>query len=180
MSFLVIGLIVLGVAVVIFLLYGYSLPGKWIVQAQMEIPAEQEKLHVYLCTIRNWEEWTIWNSEGNSQFKFSYEGPSMGPGATQNWKAGRQMGRIQIRNCESPERIAFLFSFGHGHHVMEGHLDLKPRGRSTEVTWTAKGDAGKVPAKKIMAKMLMSYMQKDFQRSLERLKDVMSRPLGQA
>lgn len=176
MDILVILLILIGAALAAFMIYGYSLPAKWTVAASQEIPCDQEGLFHYLNEIRNWEEWTIWNREAESKFEFTYEGPASGTGATQKWKAARQSGRIQLRETEFPERIAFVFTFGQGQHAMQGHLHLLPRGgQATELSWTTEGDAGSLPARRIMAKMLAPYMHKDFQRSLERLKGIMAR-----
>jgi Polyketide cyclase / dehydrase and lipid transport len=175
MDILVVILILIGVALTAFLIYGYRLPAKWTVSASEEIPSGQAELFQYLSTIRNWEEWTIWNREAESKFEFSYEGPASGSGATQRWKAARQSGKIQIRTCEAPDRIGFLFSFGQGQHAMSGQLTLLPRGSaSTLVSWTTEGDAGQVPSRRIMARMLAPYMQKDFQRSLSRLQGIMA------
>jgi Polyketide cyclase / dehydrase and lipid transport len=175
MDILVIFLILIGVALAAFLVYGYRLPAKWTVSASEEIPRGQEDLFQYLSTIRNWEDWTIWNREAESKFEFAYEGPASGSGATQRWKAARQSGKIQIRTCEFPDRIGFLFSFGQGQHAMVGELRLVPHGSgSTRVFWTTEGDAGQIPSRRIMARMLAPYMQKDFQRSLSRLQGIMS------
>jgi hypothetical protein len=176
MNILVILLILIGVALTVFLIYGYSLPAKWTVTATEDIATDHESLFHYLTHIRNWEEWTIWNREAESKFEFSYEGPVSGNGATQRWKAARQSGRIQLRECNFPETIHFMFSFGQGQHAMLGHLRLLPRGASsTALSWTTEGDAGNVPSRRIMAKMLAPYMHKDFQRSLERLQGIMAR-----
>jgi hypothetical protein len=175
MDILVIVLILVGVVLAAFMIYGYRLPAKWTVSASEEIPCDQESLFHYLSTIRNWEEWTIWNREADSKFTFRYEGPPSGSGATQHWKAARQSGRIQIRDCEFPEKIGFLFTFGQGQHAMLGQLLLLPHGpASTKVQWSTEGDAGNLPARRIMARMLAPYMQKDFQRSLARLQGLMA------
>jgi hypothetical protein len=175
MDILVILLILIGAVLAAFMIYGYSLPAKWTVAATEEIPCDQESLFHYLNEIRNWEEWTIWNREAESKFEFTYEGPAIGLGATQKWKAARQSGRIQLRETEFPDRIGFLFTFGQGQHAMQGHLHLRPRGsQSTALSWTTEGDAGSLPARRIMAKLLAPYMTKDFQRSLARLKDIMA------
>jgi hypothetical protein len=161
-----------GVAVAAFLLYGSRLPAKWEVIETLTIRADRERLFDYLNCIQNWEHWTIWSKEVNPSFEFSYEGEKSGTGATQCWKANRQFGKTKICSVQRPEKIAFMFTFGHGHHMMKGCLTLRPRGAETEVVWAAYGDSGNNPTRKIMARMMAPYMKKDFERGLQRLKTI--------
>lgn len=166
-------LVVGGLGLAGFLLYGSSLPSKWEVVESIQIRADRETLYDYLNCIENWEKWTIWSKEVNPCFEFHYEGARSGTGATQCWKAKNQFGKTKICGGERPEQIRYMFSFGHGHHMMKGCLSLRPRGAETEVLWKAYGDAGKSPARRIMARMMAPYMQKDFERGLARLKHIM-------
>jgi hypothetical protein len=164
---------VFGLALVAFMVYGSRLPAKWEVKETILIRADRETLYDYLNNIANWEHWTIWSKDVNPSFEFSYEGAKSGTGATQCWKAKNQFGKTKICGGERPETIKYMFTFGHGHHMMKGCLQLRPRGAETEVSWMAYGDAGGNPARKIMAKMMAPYMRKDFERGLLRLKGIM-------
>jgi hypothetical protein len=166
-------LAVFALALMAFMVYGSRLPAKWEVKETIQIRADRETLYDYLNNIENWEKWTIWSKEVNPSFEFSYEGAKSGTGATQCWKAKNQFGKTKICGGERPETIKYMFTFGHGHHMMKGCLTLRPRGAETEVCWMAHGDAGSNPARKIMAKMMAPYMRKDFERGLERLKGIM-------
>lgn len=166
-------LVVFGVLVVGFLVYGSRLPAKWEVIATQTVKADRERLFDYLNEIRNWEQWTIWSKDVNTSFEFSYEGAPSGTGATQCWRAKSQFGKTKICSAQRPEKIAYMFQFGHGQHMMKGCLTLRPRGSETEVVWAAYGDSGTNPSRKIMARMMVPYMQKDFERGLLRLKRIM-------
>lgn len=171
-TFFIVFLTVLGVAIVAFLVYGNSIPEAWEVKSSTTVHADREFLYDYLSCIKNWEEWTIWSRDVNPTFEFKYEGVESGAGATQCWKAKNQFGKTKICGGDRPNNITYMFSFGHGHHMMKGVIELKPRGCETEVVWSAKGDAGKNPARKIAAKMMAPYMQKDFEGGLKRLKAI--------
>jgi hypothetical protein len=170
---LIVFLATFGLLVVGFLIYGSKLPSKWEVAETIVIRADRETLYDYLNAIENWEKWTIWSKEVNPSFQFSYEGAKSGTGATMCWKAKNQFGKTKICGGERPEQIKYMFSFGHGHHMLKGCLTLLPRGAETEVVWKAYGDAGNNPSRKIMAKMMIPYMQKDFEGGLKRLKVIM-------
>lgn len=170
MDFWVITAIILGGIIFLFLIYGLLQPRKWEVSESATINSTPELLFPYLNRIRNWEEWTIWNRESNQQFEFEYEGPEEGEGATQLWKARKRKGSTKITGGVFNKRIDYTFSFGVGQHRMSGFLELLPVEQQCKVTWTMKGDAGDSPAGRIMAKMMKPYMQKDLQRSLERLR----------
>ncbi|MFM2376856.1 MAG: hypothetical protein RLZZ165_1953 [Bacteroidota bacterium] len=159
--------------VITFLMYGSRLPAKWEVAESIHIRRDRETLYDYLNNIQNWEKWTIWSKEINPNFEFKYEGSASGTGATQCWKARNQFGKTKICGGERPEQIRYMFFFGHGHHTMKCCITLLPRGAETEVVWKAYGDAGNNPARRIMARMMGPYMQKDFERGLARLKQVM-------
>lgn len=169
MSTGVIVLLVIGGIVTIFFAYGLSLPNRWEVRVTKEIPTDRETLYDYLNTIRNWEEWTIWNNHSEKNFSFDYDGPESGHGACQHWKAKRQFGQTRICGGKRPEIIIYKFAFGHGHHQMKGKLELEARDGGVELAWSAHGEAGFNPAKRIMANMFKPYMQKDFECGLNRL-----------
>ncbi|HEX2899037.1 MAG TPA: SRPBCC family protein [Bacteroidia bacterium] len=170
---LIVLLATFGLFVVGCLVYGSRLPAKWEVAETIVIRADREKLYDYLNCIENWEKWTIWSKDVNPSFEFTYEGAKSGTGATQCWKAKNQFGKTKICGGERPEQIRYMFSFGHGHHMMKGCMTLRPRGAETEVIWKAYGDSGSNPSRKIMARMMAPYMQKDFERGLKRLKEIM-------
>ena len=133
---------------------------------------QQDALYDYLNHIEHWEQWTIWTPDSQSGFQFHYEGPPSGKGATQCWKAKGKYGKTRICGGERPNHIQYLFSFGQGQHQMQGKIELKPRGSETEVCWSAFGDAGNSPARRIMAKMMVPYMRKDFERGLLKLQSL--------
>jgi Polyketide cyclase / dehydrase and lipid transport len=166
-------LVCFGLAVVALLFYGSRLPAKWEVIESITIRADREKLFDYLNVIENWEQWTIWSKDINPSFEFKYEGAKSGTGATQCWRANKQFGKTKICSTQRPEKIAFMFQFGHGQQMMKGCLTMLPRGGETEVRWAAYGDAGNNPTRKIMAQMMTPYMKKDFERGLARLKTIM-------
>lgn len=168
-------LIFLGAGLFIFMIYGLLLPGKWKVETSILLKADQEKLWAYLNTVRNWEEWTIWNRESNENFSFSYEGPEEGKGATQNWKARRRKGHTVILGGENPNQIDYEFGFGAGQHRMCGTIILESVGTDIKVIWNMAGDAGPSPNRRIIVRMMRSYMEKDFERGLQRLKEITQR-----
>jgi hypothetical protein len=176
---LIIVLSLIGLGAIAFLIYGNRLPASWEVRESATVKASREELYDYLVQIKNWEHWTIWSHEVNPAFEFEYEGPASGPGATQCWKAKGKFGKTKICSGDRPNQINYMFSFGHGHHMLKGSIELKPRGCETEVVWLAMGDCGESPAKRIMAHMMTPYMQKDFHGGLSRLQKVFAdRPVG--
>jgi len=169
MDTLTIVMICFGALVFLYMVYGLLLPRKWEVKETALVDADQEKLFHYLNTIRNWEIWTTWNKEAKAGFKFSYEGPEAGEGATQSWTAKRRKGETQILGGEAPERIDFQFQFGKGQQKMKGSLLLQPEDGKTKVEWNMGGDAGDNISYKMMAKMMKPYMSRDLKEGLERL-----------
>lgn len=161
------------VVVVGFVLYGAKLSPKWEVSATKLVAAEREILFDYVNNIENWERWTVWSKDVNSNFEFTYEGARIGTGATQCWKAKGHTGKTKICGGERPDQLRFMLTFGHGGHMVKGCLMFKTAGMETEVTWRMHGDSGNNPSKKIMAKMMAPIMRRDMEGSLARLKTVM-------
>lgn len=164
--------ILLGGLIFLFYIYGLLQPKKWEITESIQVDAEPATLFPYLNTIRNWEEWTIWNRENNEKFDFRYEGPEQGAGATQHWTARKRKGATTITGGTFNKQIDFTFAFGQGQHRMHGHLALVPRDGGTKVSWHMRGNAGDSPAGRVMAKMMKPYMQKDLQRGLLRLQGI--------
>ncbi len=167
-----IALICFGGFLFLYFVYGLLLPSKWEVKESILVHADQEKLFDYLNHIRNWEKWTNWNSESKIAYKFTYEGPEAGEGATQKWSVKKRRGQTKITGGSQPERIDFQFMFGQGQQRMDGVLELVPEGDEIRVDWSMKGDAGENPNAKITAKMMKPYMAKDFKAGLERLQKI--------
>lgn len=167
-----IALICFGGFLFLYFIYGLLLPRKWELKESILLAADQQRLFDYLNQIRNWERWTNWNSEGKIPYKFTYEGPEAGEGATQKWSVKRRHGMTKLTGGEAPGRIDYQFVFGKANQKMKGALELVPEGDQIRVDWSISGDAGDNPTYKITAKMMKPYMAKDLRAGLVRLKGI--------
>jgi hypothetical protein len=170
MDWIYIVLLSLGAAGLLVLAYGWNLPSKWCVEERISLEESRESVFEYLSDLRNWEKWTIWNTEENPHFIFHYRGPETGPGAQQCWKNGKRYGSTKITASHAAERIEYLLVFKHANSHMDGVFELLPRGGTTEIVWKLKGDVGKNPLRRIMTRFFMVYMHRDCHRSLQQLK----------
>lgn len=173
MSVFTIILLIGGAGSLVFCAIGWSMAPKWKMEESIYIGSERGKLYDFLEYLPNWEIWTIWNAKENAHFIFHYMGAERGEGAQQCWKNRKHYGYTKLCTCRRPEYLEFLIVFGRSKSQMRGKLHLRPRGTSTEVLWSISGDAGHNPFKRLMVRFFSSFMRRDLQRSLKRLKDLM-------
>lgn len=173
MSWMTIGLLVLGGISAIFLIIGYALPAEWRVEESVEIRGDQQEIFDFVAQIRNWERWTVWNRNTHSQYNFAYSGPEKGAGGKQVWQLKGKGGSLELMEAIEPQQVSYRLYMGRGNHPLQGTIQFAQLEDKVRVTWTSAGENKQNPAGRILMRLFRPYMQDDFRQGLARLKEIM-------
>ncbi len=123
---------------ILYLLLGLLLPGRWEAEADMVLHAPPSALFPYLNRM---DRWVLWNPGPESGSEFV--GPVEGVGAGLQWD-DRQYGegRLLILVSEADARVEYEVQVEGGSLTIHGVISLSPEGDGTRLQWTERGDFG--------------------------------------
>lgn len=158
--------------VVLLVVISLWLPAKWRLQREIVIAAPPAVVFPYLNSLKQWREWTVWYAE-NPDLPTEYSGPEAGIGATSRWTKGESRGALKIMNSRKNASVEYMLIFDGGDQVMHGILRLVPmQDDRTQVVWRVGGEAGANPLERYMVFAFKYFIGRDFDRSLEKLREV--------
>jgi hypothetical protein len=148
---------------------GFAIPGRWQVAQTVEVAVDAGAVYGLVADLRQWPNWTEWNTRSDPGVKWSYAGASSGAGATAEWN-GPQMGHgvVRITDAEAGKRIAFDIVF-QSHEPSRGSITVTPGGAGCTVTWSMEGDAGANPIMHLFVPMTKAALAEELQENLTRL-----------
>src|SRR4051812_16995898 len=163
-----------GVAVVLAALAGAGLvlPKKVASERSLTIAAAPERIYPDVAMLRAWPEWTAWNPRRDPHFKPTYEGPEVGPGATQRWGPEMDGGPGSLRIVEGdPQRgVTFHLQLDQMQMGIDGRISFQPDGTGTKVTWRDELDFTHSYLGRYFGPMVDSDLSKRLEESLSNLK----------
>jgi uncharacterized protein YndB with AHSA1/START domain len=134
-------LLVLGAALVAFLVIVALQPADYRVSRSTTISAPPEAVFPNVNEFKKWEAWNPWGKIDPSM-KVTYSGPEGGPGASYAWVGSGEVGegRMTITESKTNEQIRIhLEFFKPMAGVSPTEFTFKPEGGGTVVTWTMSG-----------------------------------------
>ena len=165
--------VLVGIFVLLVLVVGgaYLIPPRYRVERSVVIQAEPQAIFPLVNNLKQWEEWTPWDTELDPSLKREYEGPAEGVGAKMSW-TGEKLGNGSVSLIDSnPQKgIGYSLDFDAGAHKSEGKIAFTPSGGGTEVKWTNEGDVGLNPINRYCSLVMGRMMGPDFEKGLARLK----------
>ena len=94
-------LIAVAALIVLLLSAGLVLPKSAHAERSVVIDAPAERIYPQIASLKEWNEWSAWNTRHDPKWKPVYSGPDVGAGATSTWTesesgAGSQKGILAI------------------------------------------------------------------------------------
>ena len=164
--------IVAAVLIVLFVVVGLCLPGRYHVERSVVIDAQPEDIFPSINTLKEWPKWSAWTVEKYPDLKITYAGPESGVGAIDEFE-GKSVGghgKFEITKSDPPKGIEYSLDFDHGTYVSTGSFILEPTSGGTKVTWTIEGDLGFSPISRYFGLCMDGMMGPDFETGLANLK----------
>lgn len=161
--------------VVIIFLVGFSflLPSTVKVERKVNIEASSEIIFNQINELKNWRNWTVWAEKDSSIYlnPSAYSNPSMGVGATFNWKSEHDEvgeGKLNIIKSQPFDVIEAMFDFG-GSDALS-YWNFQQKEDLIAVTWGINLDLGFNPISKWFGLFMEEDLAKDIEKGLEKLK----------
>jgi hypothetical protein len=126
---------------ILALVVGFLLPGRWQVERSVLVAAPAATVFPLLDSPRGWDRWAPLGD-----VESSFAGPEHGPGASRSWDHPELGdGTFSILSTRPDREVQYRVEVQEGSLVTQGTLRLAPEGEGTRVTWTEVGDFGPNP-----------------------------------
>lgn len=161
-------------SVIIFLvILSFVLPSNVKVERKILIKVSSELVFNQINELKNWRNWTIWAEKDSSIYlnPSAYSNPSMGVGATFNWKSEHDEvgeGKLKIIKSQPFDVIEAMLDFG-GSDALS-YWSFQQKEDLIEVTWGINIDLGFNPISKWFGLFMEDYLAVDIEKGLEKLK----------
>ena len=130
LSIVKIAVLILGAAVVVFLLYATTRPDTFSVERSTRIKASPERVFALINDLHSFHSWNPY-AKKDAAMKISYSGPSAGKGARYAWESKEVgIGSMEITDAVPPSQVAINLDF------------VKPFEAHNKVTFTMAAEAG--------------------------------------
>jgi len=163
--------IAIGFGVLIVLLIGvaFVLPSTIHVERSAVIKASPEEVFSVINDLTRFNEWSAW-AEMDPNMKYTLDGAPTGVGAKMSWSSDKMgSGSQVIIESEPFKRIKTKLDFGSsGPAFATFTLDAVEGG--TRIVWSLDSEIGMNPVERFVGLMMDSWVGKDYERGLEKLK----------
>ncbi len=160
------------VLIALLIVVAYLLPGTYKVERSTLIKADKGMIFDMVCDFENWELWTPWSSEMDSNAVIETIG-SCEVGSVQKWD-GEEMGKGEMKVTEivPGEKILWELGFEGVSQKMKVGMYFEAEGDEWLVTWTAEGELGYNPIFRYYGLMIDSELGEDYEIGLQQLKEL--------
>lgn len=163
------------VLVLILLAVSFFLPANWKAERSVTIDAPASVIFPYINTLKKWPEWTVWY-EREPNLQVSYEGPEAGVGAVSRWSGKDGAGEMRITDSRADQAVGYDLIFNQGEFRLRGEIELNAAAGATHISWRSSGDTGVNPVHKYFALMMETWIGRDLEQSLAKLKSKLGKP----
>ena len=126
---------------ILALVVGFLLPGRWEVERSVLVAASPDVVYPWLDDPRRWEQ-----RAPLGDVESTLSGPERGSGAKRSWDDPAMGDGTFIILSTIPDReVQYRVEVQEGTLITQGTLRLAPEGAGTRVTWTEEGDFGPNP-----------------------------------
>ncbi len=162
--------------VLLFIIVAYFVlciigPKKMDVTASKTLQASSVAIFSQIADLRNMRNWSKWILE-DTAIKMTYGKTTSGIGGTYSWQSKKSgAGSMTIKDVDPNRMIAYDLSFKDWDAISDVKMELKPNGKTTDVTWTMT-DQKEAPFyfRGMMLIMNMNgRLKKDFSKGLDNL-----------
>ena len=156
---------------ILALVVGFLLPGRWQVERTVRVAAPPEAVFPWLDDLRRWEEWAPLGDVAST-----LSGPERGTGAKRSWDdPAMGDGTFTILATVQDREVQYRVDVQEGTLITQGTLRLAPEGSGTRVTWTEVGDFGPNPLMGYTALGMDRMQGNQMENALRRLADLSAR-----
>jgi len=163
----------LGVLFLVVLVMGFLLPKAWRVDREILIHREAESIFPLISNPKNWQEWSVWNTENG--MKFSFSGAASGKDASMSWKGNQINGKMTILKTVNSNNIELLMDLENGRFLVKCTIVVDGSVPNfSQVAWRSELNMVKNynPVYRYQAYFLKKYFDTSMSESLNGLKSI--------
>jgi hypothetical protein len=155
----------------LYLLLGLLLPGRWEAEAEAVIQASPEELFPLLNNLEAWARWSPMPESGQETF-----GSVSGVGAGLRWDDPQYgVGEVRIISSQANAEVGYEVEVEGGALKIQGLLTLEGEERGTRISWRESGDFGWNPLMGFAARGMASSQGDAMRESLTTLGQLVAR-----
>lgn len=152
------------------MIIGLMLDREWQVQREILIEAPAQEVIAEVARVGDWPQWSAWNTETYPDLVYQTEGPETGVGAVQSWNDGAMNGRMEVTSYVPGASMGYDLSMDDGQIRMKGMFNAVRTPEGTRLSWSCWGETGSSPIDKLLMRMFLPMIGKDFEIGLANLK----------
>ena len=158
--------------IVILGIVGLLLPRTYHIERSIVINATNEDIYPQIANLRNWENWSVWNTKVDPTMVSQFSGAEEGEGARQTW-TGDKMGKgsLTITQADPATGIWYELVFEEN-FKSPGSIMFEQAGSATRVVWGMSGDMGNNVFGRYMLLIMDRMVGDDFENGLSGLKKI--------
>ncbi len=164
--------IVLAVLVlpILLLLISLFLPSQYRVERTVVIKAPPEAIYPWLAQLKQWPEWTVWNTTMDPTLTYTFSGPAEGAGAEMAWTSKSGPGALKLTAADAKTGVQYEMNFDHGKFLSKGGVTLAATEGGTRAMFFNEGAFGFNPIARYFGLFFDKMMGGDFEKNLVGLK----------
>lgn len=167
--------LVLGVLLLFLLLTGvaFALPQQVTVARATIINAPESDVFPYVNSFKRFNEWSPWAAR-DPETKYVFSGPAQGEGARMEWSSTNAdvgVGSQEIIESRTNAYVEITLEFAQMGNAVASY-QLLPSGAGTRIVWAFTKDVGNNPLQRWKGLMFDSWIGRDYEEGLERLKQL--------
>ncbi len=160
----------LSALLLLVLLVGVLLPGRWRAEVQVLLPEAPSQVFPYLIRTDLWSLWTPMPGSGVVPY-----GPGAGVGAGLRWDdPGYGEGTFEILDTQGDARVEYRVEVEKGALRIRGIMTLSPAPQGTLLNWVEEGDFGWNPLLGYAARGMSSSQRLAMEASLDALRALLT------
>lgn len=145
------------------------LPSSFRFERSLIIKAGPDKIHPHVNNLRNWPQWTVWNTANDPTLAYTYDGPAEGAGAISKWQSQSGPGSMTLTESDPAKGVKFDLVFGKGNPT-QGSITYASAGTDTKVIWAMSGEVSRNPVERWFGVFLERLIAPDLEKCLAGLK----------
>lgn len=163
---------ILGFFAILFIV-SLFFPRKYLIKKSITIDKSVNETFDYLNNIKNWNDWSPWNTDLDSTLTFFYSKKDTGTGAVQYFRGNQiGMGSFKITNSQTNSVLAYTFNlhFNEANFISGATFYFEPTGNNTLLSWIDSGDVGYNPLHRFMLPAKIKSTEAAFAEGLNNIK----------
>jgi len=156
----------LALLLILYLVLGLLLPGRWEAEVEADLPAPPSTVFHFLNRMDRLVLWTSMPESGSN-----FLGPEEGVGAGLHWDDPQYgEGQVRILVSEADTLVEYLVLVEGGSLEIQGVFSLRPEGAGTRLHWQERGDFGWNPLMGYAARGMAASQREAMRSALEALR----------